>query len=290
MNVLRRFPVGSFFALTLALSWAVWVPGTLFLPETASTALLFVGSFGPAAAGAILTKAQGGSLKAWLSDMARFRIGARWWLVAVGLPVALAAVSAVVYATWLGPLDLSTLSRRVPLWLVGLVVISLVGGGNEEPGWRGYALPTLQRNYSALTASLVIGVVWAVWHLPLYVLPGGLYAGRPFLLFAPFVLLFSVVITWFYNSTAGSVPAAMVLHAGLNSANALVPTPLSNQTMQSSSTWSLEVRLVCFAFLALVLVALYGRKTLSANGKQTSSAVKNGRIDASRGLGDPADD
>ena len=290
MQFARTRPVASFFALTLALSWAVWIPGTLLLPDTASTALLFVGSFGPAVAGGMLTKAQGGSLKAWLTDMARFRIGARWWLFAVGLPVALAAVSAVVYATWVGPLDLSTLSRRVPLWLVGLVAISLVGGGNEELGWRGYALPNLQRNYGALTASIVVGVVWAVWHLPLYVLPGGLYAGRPFSLFAPFVVLFSVVMTWFYNSTGGSVPAAMVLHAGLNSANALIPTPLSDQAMQSLSGWTLEVRLVCFALLALALVALYGRETLSTDGKQTSSAVGNDSTDVSRGLGDPADD
>ena len=269
MDLVRTRPVASFFALALALSWAVWIPGTLWLPKTASTALLFVGSFGPAVAGGVLVKVRGGSIKAWLADMARFRIGLRWWLFALGLPVALAAVSSVVYAVRFGSLDLSTLPRRVPLWLVGLVAISLVGGGNEEPGWRGYALPNLQRNYGALTASVIVGVVWAVWHLPLYVLPGGLYAGRPFSLFAPFVILFSIVVTWFYNSTGGSVPAAMVLHAGLNSANALIPTPLSNVTMQFASGWSLNVRLVCFAVLALALLARYGHETLSTGGKRT---------------------
>lgn len=285
MEFARTRPVASFFVLALALSWAVWIPGTLLLPEAASTALLFAGSFGPAVAGGVLTKAQGGSLRAWLTDMARFRIGTRWWLFAIGLPVAFAAVSTVVYAVWLGPLDLSTLSRRVPLWLFGLVVISLVGGGNEEPGWRGYALPNLQRNHSALTASIVVGVVWAVWHLPLYVLPGGLYAGRPFSLFAPFVVLFSIVMTWFYNSTGGSVPAAMVLHAGFNSANALVPTSLSNPPVQSASRWSLKVRLVCFAVLALALLARYGRETLSNGGKRTADSAQDGPASANRGLG-----
>jgi membrane protease YdiL (CAAX protease family) len=284
MKFARKHPVASFFALALALSWAVWIPGTLLLSDTASTALLFVGSFGPAVAGVLLTKARGRSLRAWVRDMARFRIGTRWWLIAVGLPVGIAAVSTVVYAIRIGRIDPSTLSRRVPLWLFGLVVISLVGGGNEEPGWRGYALPVLQREYSALTASVVIGVVWAIWHLPMFVLSNSLYAGQPFSLYAPMVVLFSIVMTWFYNSTGGSVPAAMLLHAGVNSANALVPAPLSNQA-GAMPGWSLNVMLACFTFLALALVLYYGPETLSKRGKRTpdvpegDSTVDERRID-----------
>lgn len=284
MRTAREHPVASFFVLALALSWLVWIPGTTLLSGTASTVLLFVGSFGPAVAGAILTKARGRSLKAWVLDMARFRIGAKWWVVAVGLPVGFAAVSSVAYAAWIGPLEPSTLSRRVPLWLFGLVAISLVGGGNEEPGWRGYALPHLQRNYTALTASLVIGVVWAVWHLPMFVLPSGLYAGKPFTLYAPMVVLLSVVMTWFYNSTGGSVPAAMVLHAGINSANALIPTPLTGQTAGSMQGLTLKVVLACTAILALAIVLRYGPETLSKDGKRTPGASMDGPTDDVRGL------
>ncbi|WP_192498409.1 CPBP family intramembrane glutamic endopeptidase [Halorussus halophilus] len=290
MKFVREHPVATFFALALALSWALWIPGFLLLSGDVSTALVIVGSFGPAVAGVILTKARGRSVRTWLREMARFRVGARWWAVAVGVPVGITVVSTVVYATWVGPLDLSTLSRRVPMWLVGFLVISLVGGGNEEPGWRGYALPNLQRRYSALTASIIIGLVWALWHLPLFVLPSGLYAGKPFSLYAPMVVTFSVLTTWVYNSTEGSVPVLMVLHAGFNSMGALVPVPLSNQGSGTMASWNVAVVLGCGVLLALVVVLYYGPETLSKGEKPTAGAVERSSTENGRELGEPADD
>lgn len=268
MRIAREYPVVSFFALALALSWSIWIPAISLLSGNTSTAVVMVGSFGPAVAGVLLTKAQGRSLRAWVSEMATFRIGARWWLVALGLPVAVAAVSAVFFAVEFGNLDPSLLPNRAARWLFGLLFISLVGGGNEEPGWRGYALPHLQRDYSALTASLVIGVVWAVWHLPLYYLPGGMYAGKSFALFAPMVLAFSVVLTWLYNGSGGSVPAAILLHAGINSASALIPVPAEAVSVLSRA-WHMQLQVAIFAVVAIALVLYYGRETLSARGKRT---------------------
>jgi membrane protease YdiL (CAAX protease family) len=288
MRIAREYPVVSFFALALALSWAVWIPATPLLSGKTSTAVVMVGSFGPAVAGALLTKAQGRSLRAWISEMVTFRIGARWWLVALGLPVAVAAVSAVAFAFEFGNLDLSLLPNRVARWLFGLLFISLVGGGNEEPGWRGYALPHLQRDYGALTASLVIGAVWAVWHLPLYYLPGGMYAGKSFALFAPMVLAFSVVLTWLYNGSGGSVPAAMLLHAGINSASALIPAPPEAVSVLSRG-WHMQLQVAVFAVVATALVCYYGPKTLSARGKRTPPGDGFASTEIAPGRGDPAD-
>lgn len=268
MDLVRTRPVASFFALALALSWAVWIPGTLWLPES-SVAAVMVGSFGPAVAAALLVRAQGGSLRAWVGDMARFRVGARWWLVALGLPVLVACVNAVVFTVFVGDLDFSTLPRRVGLWAANLVPVMLVGGGNEEPGWRGYALPYLQRSHDALTASLGIGVAWAVWHLPLFVLPGGYYAGKPFSLYLPMVVSLSVILTWLYNSTDGSVPVAMLFHAGVNTASALIPASLGVLNQESTRLLHMRARLVCFALIAVALTAYYGRETLAAGRKRT---------------------
>jgi membrane protease YdiL (CAAX protease family) len=290
MRIAREYPVVLFFVLALALSWAVWIPATLLLSGTVSTAVVIVGSFGPAVAGALLTKAQGRSLRTWVADMARFRVGARWWLVALGLPVAAAAVGTVAFAAEFGPIDLSVLPNRIPMWLFGLVFVSLAGGGNEEPGWRGYALPHLQRDYSALTASLLIGVVWAVWHLPLFVLPGGMYAGKSFTLYVPFVVAFSVILTWLYNGSGGSVPAAMLLHAGINSASVLIPAPASVVSELSARPWHMKLRLAVFAAIAVALVLYYGPKTLSARGKRTLPEDGLASADAPPERGGLADD
>lgn len=269
MRLVREYPVASFFALALALSWAVWIPGFLLTAGTAAEALMVVGSFGPAVAAALLTKARGRRLREWVLDMARFRVGARWWLAALAIPVAVAAVNAAVYAVGFGDLDFALLPERVPLWLFGLIFVALVGGGNEELGWRGYALPHLQREYSALSASLVVGAVWAAWHLPLYVIPGGYYAGRPFHLFAPLVLAVSVLMTWLYNSADGSVPVAMLFHAGFNSASVLIPVSMAGLETDVVRRWHMGARLAVFGLLALALVAYYGPKTLSRGDRRT---------------------
>lgn len=289
MRIARAYPVASFFVLTLALSWSIWIPAISLLSGNTSTAVVMVGSFGPAVAGVLLTKAQGRSLRAWVSEMAKFRIGARWWLVALGFPVAVAAVSAVAFAAEFGRLDPSLLPNRVATWLFGLVFVSLVGGGNEEPGWRGYALPHLQRDYGALTASLVIGAVWAVWHLPLYYLPGGMYAGKSFALYVPFVLAFSVILTWLYNGSGGSVPAAILLHAGINSASALIPAPPEAVSVLSR-TWHMQLQVAIVAAVAVALVLYYGPETLSARGKRTPDEDDLDSADAAPGRGDPAGD
>lgn len=290
MRIARTYPVASFFALTLGLSWAVWIPATLSLSGTSSTAAVMVGSFGPAVAAASVTKARGRSVRAWIADMARFRVGARWWLVALGLPVAVAGVTTVYFAAVVGDIDLSLLPERVGAWLFGLVYVSLVGGGNEEPGWRGYALPHLQRDYSALTASLVVGAVWAVWHLPLFVLPGGMYAGTSFALYVPMVLALSIVLTWLYNGSGGSVPIAMVLHAGFNSASVLIPASMASIAGLSSRGWHLQLRLAAFGAVAIALVLYYGPETLSARGKKTPDEERLDSADAGTGRRDLADD
>jgi membrane protease YdiL (CAAX protease family) len=290
MRLLREHPVASFFALALALSWAIWIPGLLLLSEAASTAPVIVGSFGPAVAAALITKARGRSIRAWVAEMAKFRVGARWWLVALGLPVVVAGVNAVAFALEFGGLDPSLLPERAGRWLFGLVFVSLAGGGNEEPGWRGYALPHLQRDYGALTASLAVGAVWAVWHLPMFVLPNGMYAGMSFAVYVPMVLAFSVVLTWLYNGSGGSVPAAILFHAGINSASALIPVSASRLAELSSRGWHMQHRLVVFGLLAVALVLYYGPKTLSARGKKTPEGERVDSAGPTSGLGDPADD
>jgi membrane protease YdiL (CAAX protease family) len=94
--------------------------------------------------------------------------------------------------------------------------VFLVGGGNEALGWREFALPRLQRSYSAFTASLLIGVCWFAWHLPLFLVAGSSQAGVPVAYYGIAVIALSVVFTWLYNETGGSDLLTMLLHAPVN--------------------------------------------------------------------------
>lgn len=218
----------AFAVLTLALTWAVWLPALTLLGAQA-TPLVMLGAFGPAVAGAIMMRAEGASIRGWLRRVLRFRVRKRWYAAALALPLIEPVVVGAVAAASGAPLTVAELPARLPYVLAGFVVVLLVGGGQEELGWRGYLLPRLQARVSPLLASVVVGALWAVWHLPLFVLdmPGYQYEHVSFAIYLPIVVSLSVVMTWVFNHTSGSVVLAMLLHAAFNSWDNLVPVPAS---------------------------------------------------------------
>lgn len=106
---------------------------------------------------------------------------------------------------------------------VFLVILVLGGPLNEELGWRGFALPALQRQLSPRAASLVVGLFWAVWHLPLFWIPGASQEGLPLVPILAQIVALSVLFTWLYNRTRGSLLLALLFHAALNATGAVLP-------------------------------------------------------------------
>lgn len=91
----------------------------------------------------------------------------------------------------------------------------------EEPRWRGYSIENLQERYNALNSSFILGVFWALWHIPMYFIPGILISGKGFLSLWFWLAMFSIIpqtiiITWIYNNTDHSVLAAMLFHFLMN--------------------------------------------------------------------------
>lgn len=250
---LRARPVASFFALALALSWALWVPTIAFAPPGVATLGVVVGSFGPAVAGLLVTRALGDDVRRWVTGMVRWRRPLREYLLAFAGPP---AVGAVVVGVLLAAGGSLTLARLPPLYLlpVTFLFVLLVGGGNEEPGWRGFALPRLQATTDPLTASLAIGAVWAVWHAPLYLLEGGMYHGRSFGWFAVAVLAFAVLFTWLYNAVEGSVLLCMVAHASVNTFAGSMPALVEGAAVPANAALA-----ATFSAAALAVLALAGR-------------------------------
>jgi uncharacterized protein len=226
-DAVRRRPLVAFWLLTIAASWAYWVPLAVWAPEVSH----FPGLLGPAVAALALTGLLEGrsGVRALLGRMARWRAPARLWLLAL-LPLGAAgAALAGLALAGRGLPDAAALTRLpgVPdLGLLGLLAVVLVVNGlGEETGWRGFAWPRLRAGRDLLPAAALLAVPWAVWHLPLFWLATG---QRDFpLLVVPGwlvgLLAGAVVLGWLYERS-GSLLVVAVFHSALNLASATAAT------------------------------------------------------------------
>ena len=213
-----------FFALTIGLSFLVFwgplalfqVPAISFVSNTNGPVwaiiLFMLGGFVPSLVGLLLTGIFEG--RAGLRQMGRwviqFKIGWRWYLAALGV-IGFASLIQVITASLLGtPFDLSLFGQQ----LSSLLPLIILGPLSEELGWRGYAQDRLQTVFSPASAGIVLGVLWALWHLPLFYMPGTAQheLSLPFLPFLLTLVGLSVVFAWLHHQTGGSIWTAIFFH------------------------------------------------------------------------------
>jgi uncharacterized protein len=225
---IARRPTGAFFVLAFAISWTLMTPAMIAGLDSAAAFPFFVGVFGPFMAATLVVRATGGSPRRWLRSVMRFRILWRWYAAAVAFPVALAAVASAEFALAGESLDFGLVGERAAAFLPLLVFCLLLNGGPEEPGWRGFALPRLQERYTPVRATLVLGTLWGLWHLPLLLAeddPGHELATLPLVAMLVWTLggfvAYAFTYTYLWNRTR-SVPACMLLHAAYNTALGVV--------------------------------------------------------------------
>jgi uncharacterized protein len=237
----QQRPVMAFVVLAYTLSWLTWLPALLGF---GGTALIILGGLGPLVAALIITRYTGSSVRAWARQIVRWRVPLRYYLYALGLPPLLYGLADVVLALLGYDIDLSLLAERAPAYLATFVFVAVLGGGLEEPGWRGFALPRLQLRYSPMVATLILGLAWGVWHVPLY---------GPLGFVVPLVLAF--FYTWLYNRT-GSVLLCILLHASFTPAqDHLVLLPAAMVEAESLGTIDFVI-LGIYIAAAVVLVGL----------------------------------
>ncbi len=203
---MKRHPLVAFFVLAYAMTWPL-------IPLVSVSPLLgFPALFGPALAAVMVAAVTSGvpGLEDLLGRLVRWRVGARWYALAMGLPVALALTAAGLNLL----LGAQTSVDFGGLSVLNFVLFVLIVG--EELGWRGYALPKMLAERSALAASLIVGALWVAWHLPTFFVPGAPQYGLPFSAFVLLTMAYSVLFTWVYLRTRGSVLVATLLHGAIN--------------------------------------------------------------------------
>ena len=239
--LVRRRPVVAFVVLAFALSWGFW----LVFHLTSSPVMFFLGGLGPAMAAAIVAW-QLGTLRPWLGRVLRWRVSPWFYLFAIGFPVVLYGLPNLVLAVLGEQPDLSLLVERLPAYAATWVAAFFMGG-LEEPGWRGFALPRLQQRYTPVRATLLLGVVWGLWHLP--VEPLAIVVTVPLAFF----------YTWLLNRT-GSALLCVLLHASITPAQDHLSLVADSPTVDLAIYGTLLVAAVGF------VVATRGRLGLSDGG------------------------
>lgn len=225
-SLISEHPVSSFFILTFLIAWLIWIPCGFFAPDLLPV-LTLPGAWAPTLSAVILTGILSGraGIRQLLGRLFRWRAGLLWYLVTL-FGIAAIAFSAVALNSLLGgtapTLSLPPGAPPEAWYLVIPIVfvVNLFFGGPlaEEFGWRGYALPGLQTKWGALSASLFIGVIWGIWHLPFFLFPnaGTIVGNIPFIWFVSLTIPWSVLSAWLYNNTQGSMLFPVLFHAATN--------------------------------------------------------------------------
>jgi membrane protease YdiL (CAAX protease family) len=264
-GLLARHPLVFYFLIAYAGTWIVELPyvlsedGAGLLPFSIPllTWTLPVSIFtGPFLAAFVMTGATEGreGVGRLLRRFVLWRVGLRWYLFAlVGVPV-LAVLSAIVMPGALA--SFQGLASLAPLPLLGIFVYILFLGGplGEEPGWRGFALPRLQRLHGPLVGSLILGVLWALWHLPLFWTPWNELTTLNVVVYVLAIICLTIMYTWAFNNTKGSLLIVILVHSAFNVATTGIVAPLFPAPYVTD--YGLLPILAGFGAFAVVLVAL----------------------------------
>jgi membrane protease YdiL (CAAX protease family) len=261
LTFLRRHEVILFLVLTVVISWYPWwLEGTPHFR-----------TWGPSLAGLIVIGLVGGrrGIGDALRRLWRWRVRFRWWMASFLVPIAIYLTALGVYVLAGGRPPAFTLIREEMHLLPVLTLILLLpigGPGGEEPfGWRGYAQPVLQKKWGRwgpLLASLIIGAAWGVWHLPEFFNPASSQYALGFGFFVPFILMevgWSVIMTWFYNKTGGSVlVAGVVFHLVIDVAAAALLADFSLRGMFRGEQMPPADTMLMWTFLGVTVVFAMG--------------------------------
>jgi membrane protease YdiL (CAAX protease family) len=268
-QLVRRHPLAIFLVLSYGLTWALWIP-LVILRDAASgpynTIAILLGSNIPSAVAIVLTAAGLGktATRKLLGRLLIWRVGWRWYLVLLAPTALVIGTITLVAVTRGGPTAALAMPLLNAIFFVAFMTFPGSAAG-EEIGWRGFALPRLQFRHTALTASLVVGSLHGLWHLPLW-LNGNV--DHPLSLYPAFLiqaLALAVIYTWLYNNTKGSLLLVVLFHTATNAPLTLVLLPLGIEN------WVLPFWLMAgfTVVAALVVVAVFGPSRLSRLPKQT---------------------
>ncbi|MDQ1638205.1 MAG: protease family protein [Pyrinomonadaceae bacterium] len=250
----------KFFLLTFSATWLLWVASFAISHGSGAAhptlgllagAVFLLGVFAPALVALALTdRAEGrAATLALLGRVFKWDLGWKWYLFAIAympvVKVSVAVLHRMITGAW-------PQFGQTPWYLMlAALAVSTWAQAGEEIGWRGYVLPRLSEYFGLAPASIILGIIWATWHLPLFFFSGGDTRGQSFPLYLLQVTAVSVALAWLYWRTGGSLLLVMLLHAAVNNTKDIVPSAELNAT----NPWALSHSLVGWLTVASLWIA-----------------------------------
>jgi CAAX protease family protein len=253
-------PLLTFFSLTYAATWICWTAagaisrGRLTVApalQALAGALFLLGTFAPGLVALALTERAEGraATQALLRRVFQWRVSARWYVFAVGyipaVKLSVALVHRVATGAW------PRFGQEPWYLMAAAIVFSTWVQAGEEIGWRGYALPRLSGRFGLAPASVILGTIWASWHLPLFFVPASNTFGQSFPVYLLQVTALSVAAAWLYWRTEGSLLLVMLLHAAANNTKDIVPSAVPG----AANPFALSTSLVAWLTVAFLWMA-----------------------------------
>jgi uncharacterized protein len=270
----ERIPL-RFFLVTFLWSWIVWLPlalaslGIFHLDEDISSSLtmpaLFLGAFGPAvgACFSVWTLEGRSALAAFLKRFLSLRFG---WKVWASKFLVLGSLSFVAWyiPELFGHDRLQMLLPNIyviPIWWLLMIFL---GGGQEEVGWRGYILEPMEAKYGLWGGNIILGLVWALWHIPLWFIPGSTQIYIPFVAFTIGTIGLSFFFSWLIKASGGRLLSGLVVHGTYNAFIPLFPTLVMEPDVLQTRFW-IHQTLVLLVGILFMLRLTKNRGAISEN-------------------------
>jgi uncharacterized protein len=221
--IVRKYPALSLLVLAMIFGVAPLVAVNVGLLPPGGSQL---GALSAGLAGIVLAAVEGrkGGLRELLGRFLIWRVGIQWWAFALFGTIVPAVAALYIFSLFGGPA--ADWSGLRPLYTVipTIIILTILAGIGEEFGWRGFALPRLQARHTALVSSLIVGLIWGIWHIPLFLTNGTVQAAWraeaglivPIVGYTLYCIAWSIQYTWVFNNTKGSVLLAAVVHGAGN--------------------------------------------------------------------------
>lgn len=243
-----RFPF-RFFVITFAWSWLTWLPLVLGYrgigPVDKDTVIaltlpltLFVAAFGPAVGAVYTIKTEDGwaAVRCYLKGLLDLRLGWRAYLGAILLLGGCTFLAWILPELW-GEPRLGAFMNALPTLPIYFLAMVLIGGGQEELGWRGYILDPIEDRLGPLLGNLVLGTIWGIWHLPLFFLPFTGQANTPLVGFLILTIGWSWIFAWIREASGRRIASGPYAHGLANTTTFLFPTLITASDAPQTRYW-----------------------------------------------------
>ena len=265
-NFVKRFQLLLFFLLSLIISWSIWIPQTIRVMDgnqdmaAGSNPVNLLAVWGPALSAIILSRYLSGKVgtRRIFHQLQRWHVKFYWFLLVLLYPAAVWLIARGIdillgYSHDFSFLPLASYFGPEKSWMVIIaIVLALPNALGEELGWRGFALPRLQSHFNALVASIILGIIWGIWHIPMW-MAFGMREFFPMFVDVSILILPAILYTWIYNSTGASLLLIWLFHFSMTITQYFLP--------------SAPTHTVDFVNLGIVILVIFvfGYRHLSTN-------------------------